>query len=485
MVWSLSRWWTHEVTAGVDREAVVEKVYEDSGWSSHFAVMTLMSAAIAILGLLLSSPAVVIGAMLISPLMGPIIGLGFAIATFDWQEIRRTSIPIIVGVVLAVAFCALIVLLSPLQTATSEITSRTRPNLFDLLVALFSGLAGTYAMIRGRHGTIVGVAIATALMPPLAVMGFGLATADWDILAGSGLLFFTNLMTIAAAAAVLARLYGFASGLSPHQTRLQAGLIVLILATLAVPLGLSLRRIAWEAVVGHEASSSIAAAFPDDARVNDLQIDYHVEPIEVAATIITPEYKPQAERRLRDELSKLFGHPVIVSLDQVRAIRGDGVATASAPSAAERAAARVAERLALVAGVSPADVLVDRVARKAMVRAAPLPGADLRAYRALEQRVGASESGWSVTVLPPLLPLPDIAVDKREIDPDALQTAVWAAQRLHMPVSVSGGPRDLAAGVADKLTQAGVQARTIAGPTHTGSISLRWLQGDLAGAKGR
>ena len=148
-------WWKEQVVASVEHRAVVEKVHEDAGWSSHFAFMTLMSAGIAVLGLLLSSPAVVIGAMLISPLMGPIIGLGFALATFDSVEIRRSVRALAVGVVLAVGFCALIVLVSPLQTVTDEIAARTRPNLFDLLVALFSGLAGTYAMIRGRHGTIV------------------------------------------------------------------------------------------------------------------------------------------------------------------------------------------------------------------------------------------------------------------------------------------------------------------------------------------
>jgi uncharacterized hydrophobic protein (TIGR00271 family) len=216
------QWWSDHVAVSVDHRGVVETVQEDGGWSSHYAFMILMSAGIAVLGLLLSSPAVVIGAMLISPLMGPIIALGFALATFDSVELRRSLRAVALGVLLGVAFCALIVLLSPLQTVTSEIAARTRPNLFDLLVALFSGLAGTYAMIRGRHGAIVGVAIATALMPPLAVVGFGLATANWTVLAGSFLLFFTNLMTIAASAAVLARLYGFAPGLSPQQTRLQA-----------------------------------------------------------------------------------------------------------------------------------------------------------------------------------------------------------------------------------------------------------------------
>jgi uncharacterized hydrophobic protein (TIGR00271 family) len=169
-------WWKHHVTATVDHQKVVDQVHADAGWNGHYAFMTFMSAGISVLGLLLSSPAVVIGAMLISPLMGPIVGLGFAIATFDSVEIRRSAVALGLGTVLAIAFCAAIVALSPLQTVTDEIAARTRPNLFDLLVALFSGLAGAYAMIRGRHGTIVGVAIATALMPPLATIGFGIAT---------------------------------------------------------------------------------------------------------------------------------------------------------------------------------------------------------------------------------------------------------------------------------------------------------------------
>ncbi|HEX7655979.1 MAG TPA: DUF389 domain-containing protein, partial [Sphingomonas sp.] len=214
------RWWRDHVVASIEHVRVVERIHEESGWSPRYLFMTLMSAGIAVLGLLLSSPAVVIGAMLISPLMGPIIGMGFALATFDSAEIRKSAWALIAGTVLAVLFCALIVMLSPLQNVTSEIAARTRPNLFDLVIALFSALAGAYAMIRGREGTIVGVAIATALMPPLAVVGFGLATLNWTVFSGALLLFFTNLMTIALAAAVMARLYGFARSLSPQQTAL-------------------------------------------------------------------------------------------------------------------------------------------------------------------------------------------------------------------------------------------------------------------------
>lgn len=472
------RWWVEEVTAGVDHTAVVQKVYEDSGWSSHFAVMTLMSAGIAVLGLLLSSPAVVIGAMLISPLMGPIIGLGFGVAIFDWREIRRTLAPLLAGIVMALLFCALIVSLSPLQTVTTEISSRTRPNLFDLLVALFSGLAGTYAMIRGRHGAIVGVAIATALMPPLAVMGFGLATADWKVLAGSGLLFFTNLVTISAAAAMLARLYGFAGNLSPRQTRLQVAFISVVLVAVAIPLGLSLRQIAWEALVSREASSALAAAFSADARINDLKIDFDARPVEIEATVITPQYRPTAEQGLQARLSRLVGGPVVLTLDQVRAVHGDGVATLSGASVGERAAAEVTERLALVAGVPANRVLVDRVAHKAVVRATPLSGADFSAYQTLEARVAASESGWTVTLVPPLLALPQVPVVEGNADETVMQTAIWAAHRLQLPVGVTAHTPAATSDAVERLKAAGLDARAVSGTSKAGAISLRWLRPD-------
>ena len=473
-------WWSEQVIASIDHRAVVEKVHDDAGWSSHFAFMTIMSAGIAVLGLLLSSPAVVIGAMLISPLMGPIIGLGFALTTFDSAEIRRTLRALAIGVVLAVVFCALIVLLSPLQTVTDEIAARTRPNLFDLLVALFSGLAGTYAMIRGRHGTIVGVAIATALMPPLAVVGFGLATANFTVLAGSSLLFFTNLMTIAGSAAVLARLYGFAPDLSPRQTRLQATLIIIVVIGLAVPLALSLRQIAWEAVASRQTREAFTSYFGPQARLSQLDIDYDTEPVGVSATIFSPRYHLRPEAEMTTRLAQLLGRPVRVSIDQVRTENGDAEAqeiAAAKGSVAERSATRMAERLALVAGVTPGDVLIDRTGKRAYVRAAALPGADLGTYRALEARVRSAEAGWTVTLVPPPAPLPVVEFDGSDPTPDgvnAIQTAAWAAQRLRLRIGVSSSSAARAELVRAALANAGSQAEIVEGGA-AGAVRLQWL----------
>ena len=135
VILSLRRWWRDDVVATVNQEGIVELRREEADLSSRFLFMTMMSAGIAILGLIQSSPAVVIGAMLIAPLMGPIIGLGFAMASGDYVWLRKCAKSVAIGATLAVIFCAVIVFLSPLKTVTAELAARTRPNLFDLFVA--------------------------------------------------------------------------------------------------------------------------------------------------------------------------------------------------------------------------------------------------------------------------------------------------------------------------------------------------------------
>ncbi len=127
---------------GVDQAAVEAAVYESGGLSGRYLMMTVISAAIAALGLMLSSPAVVIGAMLVSPMMGPIVALGFSVALLDWARLKQSLTCLAVGVAVALTVAILLTLLSPLKEPTSEILARTRPNFFDLLIAVFSGVAG-------------------------------------------------------------------------------------------------------------------------------------------------------------------------------------------------------------------------------------------------------------------------------------------------------------------------------------------------------
>jgi len=190
----------------LSKPAVYLQVFRAAEFASlNYALELLLSAGIATLGLVLNSPAVVIGAMLISPLMGPILAAGLALAAADLYLGVKSLINIVLSVAVAVLFSALLVWMLPFQVPTSEILARTRPNLLDLGVALFSGLAGSLVVCRGGGGggvtALPGVAIAVALMPPLCTVGFGVgAGMNWAIISGAGLLFLTNLAAIIASA---------------------------------------------------------------------------------------------------------------------------------------------------------------------------------------------------------------------------------------------------------------------------------------------
>lgn len=473
---SLGSWWQREL-AGIDHHQVIERVREEAGWNGRYIFMVVVSAAIAILGLLLSSPAVVIGAMLISPLMGPIIGLGFALATADSAEIRRSAIALAAGSMIAIAFTALIVVVSPLQNVTSELAARTRPNLFDLAVAIFSALAGAYATIRGRAGTVVGVAIATALMPPLATVGFGVATANSAVAGGAGLLFLTNLVAIALTAAVMARLYGFARDLSPHQTLFQSAIVLVAFLALAVPLGLSLRKIAWEATASRDVRNVLADVFGAKARLSQVDIDYNGDPIAVTATVLTPRYRADAPQQAEASLTKLLGTPVTVDIEQFRVGMGEADSAALADAQGVRAnadsrARGIAERLALIAGIASEDVVVDRTARRAFAEARPLPGATIATYQALEDRAAADAGDWQLRLLPPpSAALPEITLDDDgNPDPRAIAATAWGAKRRGLAIAVSG-PSDAVEEVAAALEAAKVEVTRDPGP---GKLTVAW-----------
>ena len=475
----LSRYWRSQVIGTVDHVEVNERVHEDAGWNARYLFMTTMSAGIAMLGLLLSSPAVVIGAMLISPLMGPIVGLGFALATVDAKQIRRAAAALAAGSLFAVLFAAALVLVSPLQNVTAELAARTRPNLFDLVIALFSALAGTYATIRGRHGTIVGVAIATALMPPLATVGFGLATWNWPVFAGALLLFVTNFVTIALAAAVMARLYGFGPKLSPNQTALQFALVMATTAALAVPLGLSLRQLAWEGLATNAARQTIGDVFTSAARISQVDIDFAREPIDLEATVLTPNYRGDANRVVTQALERRLRRRIHVEIRQYRVGTGEDDADAATIQSAsrgrtdgiEQGAEAVAQQLALVAGVDRADVIVDRVGRIARATARPLPGAGIATYRALEAR--AASDGWTIVLVPPPTAPAPIPADGDTPDPLALADVGWAARRLGYGVRVSGSDAQAAAAIAG-LEREGVAATRGEGTGPAGGIGVAW-----------
>lgn len=483
----LRDWWTGHVIREIDQSEVIERRYEDGRLSEHYLFMIAMSAGIAILGLLLSSPAVVIGAMLLSPLMGPIMALGFALAIGDWAWVKQSARTLAVGSVLAILLCAVLVFLSPIQTITSEIAARTRPNLFDLFVALFSALAGAYAMIRGKEGAIVGVAIATALMPPLAVVGFGLATWNWTVFSGALLLFVTNFITIALTAFAMAKLYGFRNSLSARNTMFQNVALLSVFLALAVPLGFSLQQIAWETNAQRIVRSAIREQFARPAQLDALEIDFASDPLDVSAIMFTPVIRPEAEAVIARALSERLGRPVALTLTQTQTETGAGAAERAQLSATreqELAAANarlqaLVSRLSLAAGVAEDEVLIDRNRRRALVRARRLDGAPLAVYRTLEARIAATEPDWTIELIPPAAPLPQAIPFANgapsEAGAAALDVIGWAALRLDRAVVLTGDLAQAEA-AAEALQAEGVTAEIRPAP---GVLRADWAdEGD-------
>lgn len=467
------RWWRIQVIESVDHPAVIAERREEAYNSPRYLFMLAMSAGIAVLGLLMSSTAVVIGAMLIAPLIGPIIGAGFALAIGDYRWLAGSVRALVAGTVLGVGLTALIVYVSPLQTITPEIASRTQPSLFDLAVAVFSALAGAYAMIRGRAGTIVGVAIATALMPPLAVVGFGLATANWTVFWGASLLYITNLMTIALVATIMARLYGFSKELSERQTRWQTVLIVVVFVALAIPLFFSLRQIVWETNAARQIRSTLAASFETEVRISEIDFDLDADPIAVEATVLTPQTSRIAERRSEESLTALLGRQVDLALTQF--LVGTEAEAESAEIAAASARARRDEvqqarelsgRLAMLAGAEAGAVTIDRDNRRAIVRASRLGGAGLATFRAIEERVADNYPDWDVEVIPPYAALPTIPFADGEPTAQGrenLQLTAWASQRLGLPLALDGGSPETRETAAAILSGAGLEPQLVVG----------------------
>lgn len=168
----------------------------------------ILAVFVASLGLNTNSAAVIIGAMLISPLMGPIIGIGLGMGIYDFDLLKRSARNYLIATIFSVITATLYFLISPYSEVQSELLARTSPTIYDVLIALCGGLAGIIALgsRSQRTGNVIpGVAIATALMPPLCTVGFGLATANWSYAAGALYLYAINTIFIAGATFVGAR----------------------------------------------------------------------------------------------------------------------------------------------------------------------------------------------------------------------------------------------------------------------------------------
>ena len=202
---------TLDFRRNTDKESTINSIKEDISIKGANAWILICSIFVASVGLNANSIPVVIGAMLISPLMGPILGFGMAIAIIDLEPLKRSFINFVVMVSLSVITAYLFFAFFPLREESSELLSRTKPDIRDILIAFFGGLALIIA--KTKKGTIssviFGVAIATALMPPLCTVGYGLATGNNIFSLGAMYLFMINTLYIILATYLVIKLLGF------------------------------------------------------------------------------------------------------------------------------------------------------------------------------------------------------------------------------------------------------------------------------------
>ncbi|HPC26926.1 MAG TPA: DUF389 domain-containing protein, partial [Paludibacteraceae bacterium] len=188
-------------------ETTLESIKKDVEFKGANVWILFFAVIVCSVGLNVNSTAVIIGAMLISPLMGPINGVGLAVGINDAELLRNALKNLLIMILVGLLASTLYFLITPLSDAQSELLARTRPTIFDVLIAFFGGLAGIVAASRkeGKITVIAGVAIATALMPPLCTAGFGLATGQMKYFGGAFYLLFLNSFFIALATLLMVR----------------------------------------------------------------------------------------------------------------------------------------------------------------------------------------------------------------------------------------------------------------------------------------
>ncbi len=344
-----------------DRPAVLEEAASKATEADiPYWTILVISGAIATLGVTLDNSAVVIGAMLIAPVLAPIVGLGLSLAAGDGRLAAQTASVVLASMMAVVAVAALLTFLLPFRSITTEIASRTRPTTLDLAIAIFSGLAAAVVTVARRSGlaaALPGVAISVALIPPLAVVGFGIGAGwRWPLIKGSLLLVGANLAGIVLSAVIVFFLVGMhrievrqaarqwhqeshPTGLAAwigdlawvrrlgeiRSPVLRLGLVFGFVAAVAVPLSGAFTQLTRETRV-QRAVNQAAQLFEDPGRssVLEQQVVQQEDQSRVFLRVATSEwYDEEAKEQFEREAERQADEPVELVLEQLLASAGD------------------------------------------------------------------------------------------------------------------------------------------------------------------
>ncbi len=287
---------------------------ENARISGSYLALMALSTMLATFGLFADSTPVVIGAMILAPLMAPIISLSMGTLRQDRRLISGGLKTIAVGLVFSAVFSVIITWLTPIQYAGSEIMARTSPNLFDLGIAVVSGVAGAYAHAREEIAkSLAGVAIAVALIPPFCVSAIGLAWGDWSIFFGALLLLTTNLAGITLAASFTFMFLGF----SPFKLANRGMLVSIILvAALCVPLALGFNQMVEERRIVKQ----LEGLRTETGTIRDVRVT-RMHPTEISIKIVSGSSVADSEitaikEQIRERLNRDFLLEVVTAVSR-------------------------------------------------------------------------------------------------------------------------------------------------------------------------
>jgi uncharacterized hydrophobic protein (TIGR00271 family) len=287
-----------------EQTAVIRQAVELSQPGINFTVLMVISSIIASLGLLQNSAAVIIGAMLVAPLMSPLMSFSVGLIQGNLRLLRTAALTTLTGVLIGLAMAVMIGVVMPTDVATNEMLARGRPSLLDMGVALASGLAGAYAMARKDiPSALAGVAIAAALVPPLCTIGLAAAFGEFSLASGAGLLFVTNIVSISLAGAIVFAWLGLRPRRENH-TRRQLIVALVVLGLLALPLARTFIDVTRTGRQTNLARQVLEAQF-EGADVIDVKLNGN----DVTATIrsaepITRQHVKEAEQVLEHKLGR-------------------------------------------------------------------------------------------------------------------------------------------------------------------------------------
>lgn len=277
------------------QDQLLNTVEEELHVGHSYLMLLTSSAVIATFGLLINSPSVVIGAMLIAPLFWPVMGLTLSVITTRRHLLKKSLVNLTISITLVILLSAVLAKLTPLATITEEISIRTNPTLFDLLIALASSVIGVSAAYYPKiSSSATGVALSLALLPPLCVSGIGLALGNWDVFWGATLLFATNVGAIIFAGIVTLYLLKVRPRFEHEKKRWQLGLIVssIVLILLSVPLTIYLSRTIQQTKDRQMIRSTLTeqlSTITDQVQIENFSVAFRPEGVDVEGTVYLPE----------------------------------------------------------------------------------------------------------------------------------------------------------------------------------------------------